>query len=293
MSSARKMSFIQPANSLFEDSPMSREQYEFFASKMYELSGVNLPYSPKNDSLVKNRIFKLMRETGIFGYDPLISALKNADARLTNQFISCLTTNKTHFFREELHFNWLRQYLSGHFAKNSELRIWCAAASTGQEPYTLAILLNECLNSQDIKKTRFLATDIDHNVLRKAAQGVYREAEMDGCPTDLRLKYFNKKAGSENTYRAKDELSQLIRFAPFNLVQDRYPFQHKFHIIFCRNVLIYFDPDMTKKVIQSLIGSLNPGGYLVLGHSEAGSGKVKELKQVSQAIFQKVVREGS
>ncbi len=289
MSSAKKLGPSERSFSVFEEQLMTREHYDFFSKLMYQISGVNLPYSEKNDSLVKNRMSKLLRKTKYANFDELMSRLKNPPPGLMNEFVSSLTTNKTHFFREDLHFKWFKDFLLTHFKNDSELRIWCAAASTGQEPYTIAMLLKESLTPSQLTMTKFLATDIDLEVLKKASQGTYRESEMDGCPPDYRKKFFTKvSSGNEDFYKAKDDLSKLIRFAPLNLVQERYPFQHKFHVIFCRNVLIYFDPPTTKKVVTSLVDSLSPGGFLVIGHSEAGSGKVTNVKQVTQAVFQKI-----
>jgi chemotaxis protein methyltransferase CheR len=267
---------------------LTRHQFQFFASLMYELSGVNLPISAKNESLVKNRLSKLIRKYKLQSYDDLIEMLKNSTPQLTSEFISSLTTNKTHFFREDSHFDWLAGYLKTHFNTHEELRFWCAAASTGQEPYTTAIVMRENLTPSQLSRTKFLATDIDLQVLKKAAEGAYTPNEMDGLPDRLRTKYFDTYKDRELKYRAKDELSNMIRYAPMNLVQDHYPFQHKFHLIFCRNVLIYFDPATTKKVIENLAHSLAPGGYLILGHSESGTVKSFLIKPLNRAIYQKI-----
>lgn len=272
-----------------QDAEMSAEQFKFFAEMMYRLSGVNLPPSEKNSALVKNRLTKLMRKHGLSDYSNLIELLRNPSQQMVNEFISSLTTNKTHFFREDSHFDWLKQYLKTHFDQYSDFRFWCAAASTGQEPYTTAMVFRESLTPAQLQKTKFLATDIDLQVLKKAAEGAYSNSEMDGCPEQLRTKYFDvRKNGNDVSYRAKDELAKMIRFAPLNLVQDNYPFQHKFHVIFCRNVLIYFDPPTTKNVIDKLTDSLVPGGYLVLGHSESGTVKNARIKPLSRAIYQKL-----
>lgn len=287
MSSARKTN--EEFNlQVMQEIELSKEQFSFFAGMMYDLSGVNLPLSDKNEALVKNRLTKLLRKYKYANYDELKNKMKNPEPQLLNDFISALTTNKTHFFREESHFDWLADYLKKHFDKNQELRFWCAAASTGQEPYTTAIVMRENLNANQLAKTKFLATDIDLQVLKKAAEGVYTASEMDGCPDALRTKYFETVRGKDTAYRAKDDLAQMIRFAPLNLVQDSYPFQHKFHVIFCRNVLIYFDPPTTKKVIENLANSLVPGGFLVLGHSESGTVKSPLIKPLSRAIYQKI-----
>lgn len=287
MSAAKKFSVDEmPVN--LQDMELSEEQFKFFATMMYDLSGVNLPVSDKNEALVKNRLTKLIRKNKMTSYEELKQKLKNPSPQLLNDFISSLTTNKTHFFREDSHFTWFSEYLKTHFSKHNDLRVWCAAASTGQEPYTTAIVMREALNAQQVSKTKFLATDIDLQVLKKAAEGHYTASEMDGCPDHLRLKYFETIKGKETTYRAKDDLASMIRFAPLNLIQDSYPFQHKFHVIFCRNVLIYFDPPTTKKVIENLAQSLVPGGFLILGHSESGTVKSTLIKPLSRAIYQRL-----
>ncbi len=256
---------------------------------MYEISGVNMPPSPKNEALLKNRLSKLMRKSNMSSYDQLAKAMEKPSPQLLNDFVSSLTTNKTHFFREDSHFDWFKEYLKTHFKNNQELRVWCAAASTGQEPYTTAMVLSENLDQSQLMRTKFLATDIDLQVLAKAAAGKYKETEMDGCPDILRQKYFQKgKVGDEATYKAKEELTKMVRFAPLNLMAEKYPFQHKFHVIFCRNVLIYFDPPTTKAVIQKLVDSLAVGGFLILGHSESGTVKNPQIKPLSRAIYQKL-----
>jgi chemotaxis protein methyltransferase CheR len=287
MSAAKKLT-VEDISLNLQDVELKPDQFKFFADLMYELSGVNLPVSAKNEALVKNRLTKLMRKNKMSDYGQLREQLKNPSPQLLNEFISSLTTNKTHFFREDAHFTWFTEYLKGHFAKNNDLRVWCAAASTGQEPYTTGIVMRESLNSQQLSKTKFLATDIDLQVLKKAAEGQYTQSEMDGCPEQLRQKYFDTIKGKETLYRAKDDLASMVRFAPLNLIQDSYPFQHKFHVIFCRNVLIYFDPPTTKKVIDNLASSLVPGGYLILGHSESGTVKSTLIKPLSRAIYQRL-----
>ncbi len=287
MSAAKKFA-VEDISANLQDMALAQAQFKFFAELMYELSGVNLPPSAKNEALVKNRLTKLIRKNKWSGYEELQEKMKNPSPQLLSEFISALTTNKTHFFREDAHFDWFKEYLKTHFQKNTELRVWCAAASTGQEPYTTAIVMRENLNAQQVQKTKFLATDIDHQVLKKAAEGAYTLHEMDGCPDSLRGKYFDTIKGKDTMYRAKDDLASMIRFAPFNLVQGNYQFQHKFHVIFCRNVLIYFDPPTTKKVIDNLAGCLAPGGYLILGHSESGTVKSTLIKPLSRAIYQKI-----
>lgn len=281
MTAAKK---IAPFDFSMQEQELTPAQFQFFAQKMYELSGVHLPVSAKNEALVKNRLSKILRRHQYADYDQLKTALRDPTPEMLSEFISALTTNKTHFFREEAHFEWLQKYLPTHFQSHSELRVWCAAASTGQEPYTIAMLLNEFLTPEQREKTKFLATDIDLQVLKKASEGAYTESEMDGCPPEYRKKYFDK---TPTGFKAKPQLSAGVRFAQINLM-DEWPFQHKFHIIFCRNVLIYFDPPTTKRVIDQMAKFLAPKGHLILGHSESGTVKGEGIKPLTRAIYQKV-----
>lgn len=287
MSATKKMLEI-PQVHVLQDLQLTSEQFSFFSKLMYELSGVNLPFTTKNEALVKNRLAKLLRRYKLSDYESLRIRLENPDAQTLNDFISCLTTNKTHFFREESHFDWLIQYMKTHFNHHPDFRLWCAAASTGQEPYTAAMLMREHLTPQQLAKSKFLATDIDLQCLQKAAEGVYSKPEMEGCPENFQQKYFDIVKGADAKFRIKDEVANMVKFAPLNLVQDVYPIQNKFHVIFCRNVLIYFDPQTTKRVIEKLADQLVPGGYLILGHSESGTVKSPKIKALSRAIYQKI-----
>lgn len=287
MNAIRKIDTNNAIEELLEKE-MDWPAFDYFAKKMYSLAGVNLPRSPKNLSLVKNRIAKLLRRYQFVDYKQLIKAMETENKALLSDFVSALTTNKTNFFRESSHFDFFNQYLKTHFETHRDLRVWCAAASTGQEPYTISICMREALSSSQYSSAKLLATDIDLQVLDKAAKGIYSDLEMEGISPMLRQKYFEKKvADGESYYRAKNEIASWIRFAPFNLVNGSYTFQGKFHVIFCRNVLIYFDEKTTREVISKLTDQLVPGGFLLIGHSESGTVKQPNLKAIGHAIFQK------
>ncbi len=268
-----------------ESLELGSEEFKFFADKMYQLAGVSLPENDKNYALMKNRLAKLLRTYAFSSYSDLIQKLKTATPELTNEFISCLTTNKTDFFRESYHFEFMQDYLKTHFKSNPDLRIWCSAASTGQEPYTLSMVCHESLNASEMSRTKILATDIDLDALGKAADGMYARSDMSGLPPALEKKYFDEIAG---LYRASEAIVKPLHFSQFNLVKGPYQFQKPFHMIFCRNVLIYFDDATIDRVITNLISCLAPGGYLFLGHSESGAMRIKTAKPLSRAIFQKV-----
>lgn len=267
------------------DADLTKAHYSFFSKKIYDIAGVHMPESDKNTALMRNRLSRLLRKYKLENYDQLADKLKMADLSFINEFVSCLTTNKTEFFREMAHFEFLRKELKVHFNKNSDLRIWCAAASTGQEPYTIAMTLCEELNDNQIMRSKILSTDIDLEVLNKAAQGIYQQNELLGLSPVQIQKFFEKK---EDHFKTVDKITRLIHYSQFNLVRDSYEFKKPFDFIFCRNVLIYFDPETTQKVIQNLLNSLKPGGYLILGHSEAGVFKNSQAQSLTRAIFRKV-----
>jgi chemotaxis protein methyltransferase CheR len=276
----------------YQDLELSNKTYERFATKMYELAGVDLPFSPKNHALLRNRLIKVLRRRGLASYEDYWEIVKNGGQEIISEFVSALTTNMTSFYRESAHFDFLSKYLPEHFAKHQDLRMWCAAASTGQEPYTIALTTLESITPAQAAKTKILATDIDEQVLKKGSVGIYDDKEMQGLNLALRQKYFSKvrvteKKITEDRFQVNDDAHKLIHFAPFNLMNEKYVFQNKFHVVFCRNVLIYFDEETTKRVISNLTDVVVQGGYLILGHSESGNVKHSNLKPMSRAIYQK------
>lgn len=271
-----------------EEYQLTRETYKKFADHIYELAGVNIPFNPKNEALVKNRLAKILRTYNKTSFEQYWDFLKNAGPVETQEFISAMTTNMTSFFREATHFTWLAQAVKTHFEKLYSMRIWCAAASTGQEAYTIAITICENLPEKQRAHVRILASDIDTDVLRKASLGYYKESEVSGLSKELLFKYFDRSIReSEVIYRVKDFLREMVHFSQFNLVNDNYDFKRPFDLIFCRNVLIYFDDKTVQKVIESLAQSLNSSGHLLLGHSESGNIKNELLTSLSKAIYQR------
>lgn len=274
----------------FERVKLSDKLYKKFSEKMYQLAGVDLPLNPKNQALIRNRLIKLLRRHSFATYEAYWDYLESGEANRINEFISALTTNMTSFYRESSHFEFLAKTLPKLPAKfGNEIRIWCAAASTGQEPYTIGMTILDTMAEMNLARCRLLATDIDLQVLKKSAMGIYEEREMEGLPGYQKQKFFDKvMIEQQERWRVKTQLSNLIRFAPFNLMNQHYEFKQKFHIVFCRNVLIYFDNPTKKRVIDNLVESLAVGGYLILGHSESGNVKNPQLAPLSKAVYQKI-----
>lgn len=267
---------------------LSINTFTKFSEKIYALAGVCLPHTEKNHSLVSNRLMKLLRNHGFKTYEEYWHLVEAGEETTLNEFISALTTNMTSFFREPAHFDFFKKNLQTFVKTSSEIRIWCAAASSGQEPYTIAMAASEVLSPFELTKLRILATDIDLSVLKKAAKGVYSSKEVDGLSRELLTKHFEtSKLNHETYYRINKETHKLVHFAPFNLVSNHYNFKNRFHFIFCRNVLIYFDKPTTEKVIQNLAQQTHPGGYLIIGHSESGNVNNSMLRPIQQAVFQR------
>jgi chemotaxis protein methyltransferase CheR len=259
-----------------------------------ERCGIDLPLTPKNQSLMASRMRKVLVARNLTGYAEYAALLSANAPGAVNEFVSALTTNTTHFFREAEHFEHFRKSLPALIeakkkAGVNELRIWCAASSTGQEPYTILMSLLESGALPQGFSLKFLATDIDLRVLERASKAIYRFDDVENVPPALLSKYFEQGTTKDGqVYRLQSRYAQMIRFARLNLIESNWPFQHKFDVIFCRNVLIYFDSPTAQATVERLAEQLNPGGILYLGHSECGHVKTRLVKTMIAAAYQRV-----
>ncbi len=267
-----------------------------------ELTGIYLNDSPKNRSLLVSRIASILRERKIKSLNDYYQVLRTTPAGSPEmaQFVSSMTTNTTRFFRESAHFRQLQAILpkileqkeNMHGADSSEIRIWCAASSTGQEPYTIAMVVQDELARLSPKKQwrlKLLASDIDRPSLRKAVSGLYMLQEIEGVPPEYLKKYFVPRVDTEvgKKYVIHPGLANKVTFTEINLTSQPYPMQKLFDVVFCRNVLIYFDRETAEQVVSNLGRVLRPGGYLFLGHSESGSMRHAEFETISHAAYRK------
>ncbi|MCX8128821.1 MAG: methyltransferase [Clostridia bacterium] len=251
-----------------------------------EKTGISL--DNHKEHLIQTKIFKLLRKRQVENPEKHLDLLiEQRDANEIQEFINIMTTNTTEFFRENDHFEYLKNNFSYILQKNprinrkNELRIWSAGCSTGQEPVTIAMVLKELLEEgMDIK---ILATDISTKVLTKAASGVYSQTECEGIPQVYLNKYFIKDG--EN-FRVKDVILNTIKYRIFNLMGE-HGFRHGFDIVFCRNVMIYFDQNMQQKLIDIFHKVLVPGGLLLLGHSESLINKKHDFLSYKPSIYMK------
>lgn len=271
-------------------SAIEDRDYEYIRKLVYQHSRINL--GPDKKELVAARLGKRLRQTGISSYSAYCDYLQSPEGEEEmDQLIDVISTNHTFFFRESQHFDFLQQVALPEITKQLNanngwpLRVWSAASSTGEEPFSIAILLNEffTLNrgSWEIR-----ATDISTRVLESARKGVYPSDRIKDMKPELLRRYFQKGVGEWDGYfRIKEEFRNRVQFEHINLLQAHYPFQTKFNIIFCRNVMIYFDRPTQEQLIEKLSNQLVHSGYLMIGHSESLTGIQHALRPVKPAIY--------
>jgi len=236
------------------------------------------------------RIAKRVRALGLNDFSEYCSYLKNNEEKEFTNFINSITTNLTSFFREKMHFDYMVSNIIPEFKQKysgtKKLRVWCAAASTGEEPYTIALTLAEQfdLKQWDIS---FLATDIDSNVLATAKQGIYEAQRVANVPPKSRKRWFKNGTGeNEGTVRVVKELRDMVSFKRLNLIQE-WPLKKKLDLIICRNVFIYFDGPTKEMILERFYDLLVDGGYLILGHSESIHSMSNEYKTMGHTIYKK------
>ena len=273
---------------------LKREQMERVRKIAYDLTGITL--NANKDVMIKNRIDKLLRQLGMGSdVDGLLKEV--AGGNHTEIFINSFTTNKTDFFREGAHFEDLKErVLPELFAKNTGVKIYCAASSTGEEPYTIAMTVRETQKKRGAaaSNVKILATDIDTDVLARAKEGIFRfSPDQNPFPSWVRPPEYFKRRMIEGDYRflikAKDSLKSLLSFETMNLMSPAYPFKPaEFDVIFCRNVLIYFSQADQNKILKKLFRHLKIGGTLYLGHSESPLDLTSAVRREGRNIFIKI-----
>jgi chemotaxis protein methyltransferase CheR len=243
-------------------------------------------------ALVQSRVLKRLRELKLWNYEDYCEYLTdNYDTEIVN-LINCITTNKTDFFREPKHFEFLKQTALPEFerAGKKHIKIWSAGCSIGAEPYTIAISVFEHFRDRTGPDVKILATDIDTQVLQKAELGVYSISEIESIDVEILKRYFMRGIGeNDGLIKIKDESKRITSFQRLNLLDDRYPMKGTFDIIFCRNVIIYFDTESRKKLFEKFHSYLNKDGYLIMGHSETLMGLTNKFNFIGNTIYRKVV----
>lgn len=246
--------------------PFTSEDFHHIRSLIYRVAGISL--APSKKDLVYSRLARRLRIRGIDSFSAYIRLLESGDLEEREEFINALTTNMTSFFREAHHFPILSKHLAS-IPKSNPVNIWTCASSSGEEPYSIAMTVVEYFKSFNAP-VRILATDIDTNVLEKARRGVYPLDQMKKIPTDQLKRFFLKGEGKNAGFaKVRPELQQLITFRRFNLLDQQWGIREKFDVIFCRNVMIYFDKNTQYEILKKMRPCLQPHGLFFAGHSES------------------------
>jgi chemotaxis protein methyltransferase CheR len=257
--------------------PVTPPDYEYLRKLLKDRSGLDL--SADKQYLIESRLLPLSRKSGLAGISELVQKMKGGSADITTQVVEAMTTNETFFFRDKVPFDHFRDSIMPEIlqarASRKTLRIWCAAGSTGQEPYSLAMCLKEMGAALAGWRVEILATDLSQEVLEKSKAGIYSQFEVQrGLPIQMLVKYF-KQTGE--LWQINADIRAMVQHRQLNLLQD-FSQLGVFDVVFCRNVLIYFDQDTKINIFNRLAKTTEPDGFLVLGAAETVVGLTDVFK---------------
>ncbi len=270
---------------------ITNEEFQRISVYMKQNYGIDLS---QKKVIVNGRLQKHMRTGGWKSVNDFMDAVERDRSGVEEKIlVNLLTTNHTYFMREFEHFEYFKKvvlpWLKTKEQRTKDLRIWCGAASTGEEPYMIAMVLADFFGlEKDSWDTKILATDISTKVLKQAMAGVYTAEQLQKVPESWKKKFFGPIAGGSQ-YKVKDELKAEVIFRQFNLMEP-FPFRKKMHTIFLRNVMIYFDENTKRELVKKVCNALEPGGYLFIGTTETLDRNSTPLDIIQPSIFRK--REG-
>lgn len=264
------------------------KEFKLLAEYIENHYGIHL--KNEKQSLVAGRLHNVLAQMGFntfMEYYDYLVADKSGQAVIT--LVDKITTNHTYFMRETDHFYFFRDKVLPFLTqtvKDKDLRIWCAACSTGEEAYTLEMIMDEFFQKDKMFwDTKVLATDISNNVLDTAQKGIYSNEKIAPLPIQWKNKYFSKY--NDENWIVSDKIKSELIFRKFNLMENSFPFKKKFHVIFCRNVMIYFDHKTKETLVNKLYDMLHYGGYLFIGHSESINRDSSRFKYICPAVYRK------
>lgn len=291
---AGKASPAEPVGLLASACAISDQEFNRIREMIYQEAGISLGESKR--ALVCSRLAKRLRRLGLTNHTQYLEYLATEDCSGVERqaMVNCLTTNKTEFFREPHHFDFLREVIFPAAERRAErgqprrLRIWSAGCSMGHEPYSIAITAREHFAASQGWDVRILASDINTEVIHTAEQGVYPLEQIEPAEDSIRRKYFLRGNGSFEGYcQVRPELRRMITFRQINLMERPWPVQIHFDVIFCRNVIIYFDMATQRLLTTRFADQLTENGYLMLGHSEHPTWLAEYLTARGQTVYQR------
>ena len=271
---------------------MTDEDFNRLSDFVYKQSGIKMP--PVKKVMLQSRLQKRLRELQITSFKEYADYVFSDEGQ-KNEIIHMLdvvSTNKTDFFREPVHFDFLNSHVLPEFHQNQtkkNIKIWSAGCSSGEEPYTIAIVMEEFKNNHTGFDYSILGTDISSKILQDAATAIYKEERIINIPLELKKKYFLKsKDRDKKTVRVVRNLRIKANYQRLNFMGETYNLPEMFDVVFCRNVLIYFNRETQEAVINKLCTKLKSGGYLFIGHSESIIGMTVPLEQIKPTIFRRI-----
>ncbi|WP_210050859.1 CheR family methyltransferase [Neorhizobium petrolearium] len=275
------------------DDRLSKRNFELLSKYIYNYSGIKMPQTKM--TMLEGRLRRRLRVTGLPTFDSYCDYLfKHGGIEAEAIFlIDAVTTNKTDFFREPKHFDYMMQRALPDILQTfgeRRIRTWSSACSTGAEPYTIAMVMSDFLAANAPERDYFvLATDLSTDVLQRAQRGIYQNDLLQPVPAAMMQKYVMQPSDNRRQeMRISPKLRSRVGFARLNLMDQAYPVGDPMHIIFCRNVLIYFDKPTQNHVLTRLCNNLLPGGYLFIGHSETVTGFDLPIRQVANTVFKRI-----
>lgn len=263
------------------------KEFKEFSAYMHDNYGINLTDAKRG--LVDSRLSAVIEKGGHKSFTEYFNYVRNEKSgEAFSDLLNRITTNYTYFWREEEHFKFFSEqvlpYVGEKYAAQKDLRVWSAGCSSGEEPYTLMMLIKEKFPAGSGWDTKLLATDISIKAMTKAEKAIYPAESTQNMPPHLKNKYFSKVDGG--MLKVKDEIKNEIIFRKLNLMGP-FQFKRKFHTIFCRNVMIYFDADTKRRLVDKYYEVLEPGGYLFIGHSESIDRNYSKFKYILPALYRK------
>lgn len=262
-------------------------EFCLLADYVHDYFGLNLK---EKRHLIENRLGSLLLKTGLSSFSALYQIMiKDGNSELVSEVVDRLSTNHTYFMRESRHFDFFRDHVLPDLkarARSRDLRIWSAGCSSGQEAYTLAMIISDFFSGRKgAWDTRILATDISARALAQAREALYNTEDLTRLPDAWREGYFTQADHGKS--RVLDSLKKEVIFRRFNLLEEHFPFTQKFQVIFCRNVMIYFDAETKRKLVKRFYEHTAPGGYLFIGQSESLNWENIGYRYVIPAVYRK------
>jgi len=277
----------EPTAASLREFSFSDDDFKALAKLAYDHAGISLSDAKRN--LVYSRLSRRLRVLQLQTFREYRELVAN-DAREIENFINSISTNHTKLFREDHHFDHLRSHVAAPYAqagaRAGSLRIWSAGCSSGEEPYTIAVVLKRELRSFNNRDVKILATDIDTEILTKAARGEFAPNAADDVPHGYQSFFKSINVDGQEKVTVEEDVRSIITFRRLNLM-ERWPFRGLFDAIFCRNVMIYFDGPTKANLIERFANQLKPGGWLYIGHSESLTGNHPTLKPVGRTIYRR------